>query len=770
MVVGGFRMGEKEFFKRLKEEDYEELEKELTSEYRTKKNLKAKYFLGICYSCQIDKYDEAVIIFKSLLNTKYKCPNMYLFLSIQNKSNLESLKILNEGLKFFPDNENLKKQRLFYLDSDEKEKYFDKLKDEVDVTFDMIMEMLGYFYKNEKVNKYRELIKYLDKLDDKLSVKFLKIVISYLSDKEIDNEMFDSFVIADNDTYFGLIVRLMEIDIERNKDKVLELVRELNYEVDVDSSELEICFRNKGLFYFDVDEFFFSLLHKICGKYDDEFITRKLYLIEFFRKKLYHIDDKKILTKTNLRKVEKLILTELKTFEVKSLYSNLIDIYYNLEDNKKYFKSYVMFTNKFNETKFFILYQFSEGDLNYACNYLIENVRIFEFNKDVYQDLIKGLVKELFGCKKYADIVKLLESIYYKNLDYLEFGFEVAYSFGEVNRKREAKDIYLEYIKKYPNANAAINNLGVMYEEEGDYVHALEYYEKALEIIYNDIYANNIKRCKKLINDKKKEVEVEKKALEYLDGENVWFIDRLKLFYGEADEDDNVICSYKMLPAILRCNVTKAQDVLNQMLEKGYIFKNKKHDYDTVSNVYRINFSIKKRLIEIEKENKLIASFVSNFDDLSLERLSEIGYGEAIKRLNMVSKEDIRDIFVRDYHELVFNYLTNQKKSVILMSGSLVELLLLFILDKNKIAKYNVGANKRMKKVIEMDISEMLEVCDKENLIQNTPKKFIDGIKTFRNFIHPGKELRENILKIDKVTVELAFNIVNWLILNVDLG
>ena len=84
------------------------------------------------------------------------------------------------------------------------------------------------------------------------------------------------------------------------------------------------------------------------------------------------------------------------------------------------------------------------------------------------------------------------------------------------------------------------------------------------------------------------------------------------------------------------------------------------------------------------------------------------------------------------------------------MSGTIIELLLLYILELNNITKYSVGPKGKNKKVEEMEISEMLEVCTNENLIHNAPQKFIDGMKNFRNFVHPRKELREKLLKIDK--------------------
>lgn len=103
------------------------------------------------------------------------------------------------------------------------------------------------------------------------------------------------------------------------------------------------------------------------------------------------------------------------------------------------------------------------------------------------------------------------------------------------------------------------------------------------------------------------------------------------------------------------------------------------------------------------------------------------------------------------------------------MSGTIIELLLLYILEFNNIVKYSVGANGRNKKVEEMDISEMLEVCTQEKLIHNAPQKFIDGMRNFRNFIHPGKELREKNLDIDKQTVDLSMSMVRWLIMTLDL-
>lgn len=764
-------MDEKELAKRISKKDFNNLENELLESFRNTKDLKYKYFLGICYSEQYTRYDEAVTIFKELMNTNFKQPYMYLFVANRAKTNIESCKIIKEGIKNFNTNKSLKSELLFYLEGEKKEKYFEQLKNEIELTFSLTIEMVSYFYEKQDFQKALELIKRINIEDapNKTDIQFLNIVVRYLSKEKIESDTIDNFTISDGNSFLGMIVRLIEIDTEDNSDKAKELIRQLTYMSELDNPFLEIInFSNSHHSYFLIDKLFYSLLDKLIEKQTDENSKRKIELIEIFQKLVWE-EEKKSITKTELRKFLKIINEEMKKSNDKSLYLNLMDIYHRLGNNKKYFDTYIKALDDFKDIKYINLSNFNASELEYAKSYVINNIKIYDFNSNRYQYLIESLVEELHKNQKYSDIVKLMDAIDYKKLDYIKFGFEIAYAFNKNDRTDIAKEIYENYITEYPNSDAAINNLGVIYKMEKNYEKALECYIRAESISHNDIYSNNITSCKELIEQLDKEKELENKALEFFKEENIWIIDRIKSFYEEADENGNVICPYKKLPIIFKCHEGKSQDVLKQMLEKGYLFRNKNHNYDTTASVYKINYSIKKRIQEIEKENMLINSLTNNLNDFTIENLTNIEYNKIITKLSSIKQKNIRSIFIRDYNELVFNYLTNQQKTVVLMSGTLVELLLLFILNKKKIVKYKVGSKQRDKKITEMDITEMLEVCDKEKFVQNTPKKFMDGLKNFRNFIHPGKELREKNLELDKSTVELSFNIVNWLILNIDL-
>jgi len=672
------------------------------------------------------------------------------------------------GLKFFPDNNRLKNQLLFYIDDNNKEKYFEQLKKDNAVSLSGLIRMIALYFKKEEYEKASLLIEELEITDDivpKTDLEFLKILIPYLAKKEINESTINSFIVLDNNTLQGLIVRLIEIDLKDDNILATKLLEQLNYISQYENPFLEIInFTDENHSFFSIDNIFYNILNRLESKFENDICKRKIKLIGAFQKFIWEED----VTRQFLKQTQKLVEEELKNNNDKSLYLNLININEKLGNNKKYFDAYIRGINYIGVENI-CFDNFNDSELDYVVNYIITNVRIYDFNCNEYQNLIENLVFSLHNRKQYSSIVKISENIDYKKLKYLNFGFELAFALKEQGKDSKAKEIYEKYLEIHPNSDAVLNNLGVIYENEGDFEKALDYYEKSENLSPSKVSANNILRSKELIEQRKKEKELEEKSLEYLQLENIWIINRIKLFYEEADDVGNIICPYKKLPIVLKCNEDKANDVLKQFIDKGYIFRNKNHNYDTNASVYKKNFSIEKRINEMEKENELISSFTDNLNGFTIDNLLSIEYLKILSKLNSIKKKTIKDIFIRDYNELVFNYLSNQKKTTILMSGTIIELLLLYILDKQKIIKYKVGPKQKEKKVIEMDITEMIEVCDKEQLIQNTPKKFMDGMKQFRNFIHPGKELREKTFDIDKSTVELSFSIVNWLILNINL-
>ena len=189
-----------------------------------------------------------------------------------------------------------------------------------------------------------------------------------------------------------------------------------------------------------------------------------------------------------------------------------------------------------------------------------------------------------------------------------------------------AKEMYEEYLKKYPNSSEVLNNLGVIYENEENYDKAIELYEQSEEILHDKIHLNNIERCKKLIEQNKIEIKNELLGLNLFNEENIWIINKLKLFYSNADEKNNIICSYKKLPVLLKCDAEHAKDLLNTFLKNSYVSKNINHNYNTYSSVYKVNSKIVNQIKKMENEYEIISKFINNLNEFTINKLCEIDY------------------------------------------------------------------------------------------------------------------------------------------------
>lgn len=767
-------MEKDKFYRMMKKNDYEKLEEQLQKEYRKSRNNDTKYQLGICYSEQYKKIDKALDVFKELLSIDYKAPYIFYFNAKHSKSNIEGRKIINEGLRCFPDNNLLQNKLLFYLDGKEKEKYFNEMYCKDTFSVSSIFDMISYYYEKGLYKKaYTLLIKEIKNIkaegyNDK-EIDFIYYVLCYLNNKEIDVEKMNSVIISLDNTTISFILRLIEINVIFEKDFITstKMLDQMDYCEKYPEEFIELInLSDYSSACFMIKDILFSIIENSKKIFNKDEQLRKMKIIEDLHM-IYYENHK--FKKSELRTIEKELKDELKYTNNKKILEYLFLIYEKLADYKKYFDTYIdLIDSNLNNEEYLINFNnFNEEQSKYVEEYINKKIEITKYNSKKYQNLIDEFIQDLFKREKYIAIVNISKNIDYKKLNYLNFGFELAYSLNEVNMIEDAKKMYEEYLIKYPNSSAVLNNLGIIYENEGKYNEALKLYIKSEEISHDTKHVTNINRCKKNIEEKEIEEEKELEGLELFKEENIWVINKLKLFYSNSDEKGNVICSYKKLPSLIKCDAEHAQELLNTFLKNSYLSKNINHGYDTSSSVYKINSKILVRIKELENNYEIISNFTNYLNDFSIDKLNDIDYTTIKVQLSKISDDEIKRIFIRDYDELVFNYLSNQSKTVIIMGGSILELILLYVLEKNNIQKYKVGISKKSKKIDEMDITEMLEVIDLEKIITNAPQKIIDGTKHFRNFIHPGKELREKKLDIDKQTVDLVMSIVRWLILTI---
>ena len=100
-------------------------------------------------------------------------------------------------------------------------------------------------------------------------------------------------------------------------------------------------------------------------------------------------------------------------------------------------------------------------------------------------------------------------------------------------------------------------------------------------------------------------------------------------------------------------------------------------------------------------------------------------------------------------NELFLNYLMKNEKAVIILSGSLVEAVLMYYCEEKEITHFYQQRknNKYVKRdLYESDLGEILTHLQEKKILSDVFVHIGNIARIYRNFIHPGRELREAAL------------------------
>lgn len=126
-----------------------------------------------------------------------------------------------------------------------------------------------------------------------------------------------------------------------------------------------------------------------------------------------------------------------------------------------------------------------------------------------------------------------------------------------------------------------------------------------------------------------------------------------------------------------------------------------------------------------------------------------------------ISDDSFQDILKRDFQELYKCRETKSSKSVLILSGSILEALLTDYFQENLPAGYTT------KTILETTLSTLLDLAEAEKIISKSEKSLATVIKDYRNLIHPGREVRKKE-SFDHETAELAFSILGILVTRIE--
>ena len=754
------------FEDKMNKQEYDELEDVLSE---NSEDLIVKYQLGIVYSYQDEKKQKAIEIFKELIEMDFHKPYIYIFLADHTFDYKERVNIIKCGVTLFPKNEILNRFLLEKTtDISEGERIYSNLSDkECLVDYDNLK--LSELYYQDK--NYEQVIKYLDRIDLQEQndyannyIVLLKNICNYYLKKNINLNETRKYTIGNLKEEFGYLGFYLEIAHYINKKdykKVNELTTNLPYDIFSDTF-FEIFVKDSRYpCYFDFEDLL-NDINSIILKSDEveKKAKNKIETIKIIYKLQYNCEEIE-LSKKEIKDYIKILKDEL----AENKEECLVEIYFELLIKNKneeeainfIFENY-LYSFRYDKVIDFENYEFSLSTVRLIYSKIISKNLRTEINKKE-EKLIIALIKLLCIHKEYSKVCDISEK-YESKIDFYKKNvlFEIAYSYAEIENYSKAEQLYLKLLKKEKNNSSALNNLGIIYEKQGKIDKVLEYLQKAESINHNETHIRNIKRCNITLEEKRKNLEEIIEGKENIKKENVFIINKFQTFSEHKNDNGDIICSYSELPVFLNINSEKANEVLNTFLRKKYLFKQTNHSYDTNKSVYRINNDVEEEIINIKNSNKLMNDVANKLNSISLESMEKMNLNDKFSKISNITDLEISSILKRDYYELFMAYTIENQKSVTILAGAIIETILIYVIKKKE---PTVGNN-----IYDLDLTQLLNKCQNNNYISSVPLNFINGLKRYRNFVHPGVEIRENKkgIKIADESTNLLWDFVNWLI------
>lgn len=481
----------------------------------------ANYLLGYSYYYKDNREKNKWRIkyyIQNNINSEFPCPNAYVLYSKIETDNNIAINYLLKGIYIYP-NETQLYMELLCLSQD-KEEIVRKIQEKGFTEYELLKKVIEYLIKNkqwleiekaiikiqknnsidEYDNNYLELLKaysflFREKPNFKIAIEIFKLVI----EKDINNNLRYSH-------YLGMIYAL--IKLERVPDAINFFDR-----LPINNSISDLFEGSGYIIEVWFDEEYKEIFNCIYNIFEKDLFrnnrARCLYVLYLYYPSDY---EKYRFKKSDLKVLEKYLKTEFNKIVAAALFNMYCYYEQFIEANNLYLK----FLENDNPEEFDIFYddiivRANNEVLNEIVNEIVLQIRTNEnINTKVYVDtMFNYVVKRLFDDKQFSMIVSLADQLSINDLLMSEVTFECAYSYGKENDDKCREQIlYEKIVSKEPDNCAAINNLGIIFENNKAYEKAQQYYSRALKIASeNEKYKNNLLRINhkiETINEKKR--------------------------------------------------------------------------------------------------------------------------------------------------------------------------------------------------------------------------------------------------------------------------
>jgi hypothetical protein len=366
--------------------------------------------------------------------------------------------------------------------------------------------------------------------------------------------------------------------------------------------------------------------------------------------------------------------------------------------------------------------------------------------EDAFQHA-RFLIHDLWEDKDYSHIVEVNDIPGLEPRQSL-YSFELAYSLVEKRRPSDAERIYEAILANEPRNSSVLNNLHIIKRNKDQIEEAWKLIQKAKQLAPKDeVIDRNFVSMRTLFEERRGILAQFKVSSAHVKNENEFVLEKLKNLVANALKDPTFkkhqipIPKWKMR-VLMGTDEAKANSLADQWLEKGYIRRTGDRG-EHGEHIYEISPYLKEALEAVEK-SCVPKAWSEGIRMLDGEQLKRLGYFDVVIRVRK-TKKAFRIILERDLNELFLNYLMGNHKAVVVMSGSLVETLLIYHCEKKKVAQVTYDRHQRQisKKLYEADLGDLLDYFEQNKMLSDLLVHMGNISRISRNFIHPGKELRE---------------------------
>ncbi len=140
--------------------------------------------------------------------------------------------------------------------------------------------------------------------------------------------------------------------------------------------------------------------------------------------------------------------------------------------------------------------------------------------------------------------------------------------------------------------------------------------------------------------------------------------------------------------------------------------------------------------------SKLPDAWQTKLGRITPQSLAHVDYFRKQKQLARVPKI-YRTLLLEQFDELILNYLLEHIRSVVVLSGALLELLLAFYLHEKLHLTQAAPNGKKPKAVFDLNLSDLLSIYAQKQLLPAHVLRLCRAARMHRNYIHIGKEIVE---------------------------